>query len=841
MMAAPTFGVRTRRARFIVLAAVFALVLGLISAMPTAIPSADAATGAVAAGVGDQIKTADLSQFQAGNIMSDAVFFNSGTMSAAQIQSFLEARVPRCDAGYTCLKDWYDTSRTVAADAMCGAYSGGVRERASTIIYKVAQACGINPQVILATLEKEQGLVTHVWPSDWRYERAMGQGCPDTAECDTRYLGFFNQVYGAAWQFKRYANPPGTSQYFTWYAPGQTWNVRYHPDASCGSSPVYIQNQATANLYYYTPYQPNGASLRAGYGEGDGCSSYGNRNFYQRFTDWFGSTQGGGNPFGNFESVQGDGGSVRVTGWAADPDTTSPIEVHVYVGSLGTAIVAAKERPDVGAANPGVGSQHGFDTRVPAPATGAQNVCAYAINVGGGANQLLGCRTVNVTGQIDAGRKPFGNYESLTASGSAATATGWAIDPDTTSPVKVRFTIGGTASEVTANLTRPDIGSAYPASGPDHGFTATISLPAGTSTVCATVVNNGIGGDAELGCRSVTVAVTPPAENKPPIGFFESASASADAIAISGWAIDPNSTGPIEVHVYVDGAGKAYTADVSRPDIAVAYPGYGDRHGFVIQAPASPGPHQVCIYAIDTAGGTNPTLGCRTVTVTEPDRGRDPIGNFEALSLSGNVATASGWALDPDSSSSIAVHLYVNGAGKEYIANKARPDIGAAYPANGEVHGFVEQLTLPDGKTDVCAYGINTGRGSNTFLGCRSVTVAATPTTPTPPPAADAGRSPKGHFEAVAPANGGAAVTGWALDPDTGGPIEVHVYVGSTGRAYVADKARPDVGAAYGLGDNHGFNDIVPLGSGMHRICIYAINSGGGDNPLLGCRDVTIP
>ncbi|MEZ3159427.1 hypothetical protein AB1K54_02640 [Microbacterium sp. BWT-B31] len=235
--------------------------------------------------------TANLSNFQAGNIISDAVFFNSGTIDEAQIQAFLESKVPRCESGYTCLKDWYDTSRTTTADAMCGAYSGGVRERASRIIYRVAQACGINPQVILATLQKEQGLVTHVWPSDWRYTIAMGQGCPDTAACDERYYGFFNQVMGAAWQFKRYGNPPGTSKYFTWYAPGRTWNVRYNPNEGCGSSPVFIQNQATANLYYYTPYQPNAAALRAGYGEGDGCSAYGNRNFYNYFTDWFGSTQ----------------------------------------------------------------------------------------------------------------------------------------------------------------------------------------------------------------------------------------------------------------------------------------------------------------------------------------------------------------------------------------------------------------------------------------------------------------------------------------------------------------------------------------------------------------------
>ncbi|WP_243076987.1 cell wall-binding repeat-containing protein [Microbacterium sp. SS28] len=261
------------------------VVLGLLSAVP-----ATASVGTAAHTADMVVKTADLTKFEAGNIISDAVFFDRDTMSAEQIQSFLQAKVPNCQAGYTCLKDWYDTSRTTTPDAMCGAYSGGIRERASAIIFKVAQACGINPQVLLATLQKEQGLVLHTWPSEWRYTIAMGQGCPDTAACDTRYYGFFNQVYGAAWQFKRYANPPGTSQYFTWYAPGKTWNVRYNPNAACGSSPVFIQNQATANLYYYTPYQPNAAALRAGYSEGDGCSAYGNRNFYQYFTDWFGST-----------------------------------------------------------------------------------------------------------------------------------------------------------------------------------------------------------------------------------------------------------------------------------------------------------------------------------------------------------------------------------------------------------------------------------------------------------------------------------------------------------------------------------------------------------------------
>jgi hypothetical protein len=290
MTRAGRFGTRAQK-RLAAWSMACALVIASLTATSAAASGAEVPATPVGSVSQTIVKTADLSKFQPGNIISDAAFFNSGTMTQVQIQSFLEAKVPKCQSGYTCLRDWYDTSRTTTADAMCKAYSGGIRERASTIIYKVAQACGINPQVLIVMLQKEQGLVNHVWPSEWRYTIAMGQGCPDTAACDTRYYGFFNQVYGAAWQMKRYANPPGTSAYFTWYAPGKTWNVRWHPNSACGSAPVYIQNQATANLYYYTPYQPNAAAIRAGYGEGDGCSSYGNRNFYQYFTDWFGGTQ----------------------------------------------------------------------------------------------------------------------------------------------------------------------------------------------------------------------------------------------------------------------------------------------------------------------------------------------------------------------------------------------------------------------------------------------------------------------------------------------------------------------------------------------------------------------
>ena len=263
-----------------------ALAAGLIAGAVPATAAQQPTTAVPAAAVAPAVIT-DPAQFRPGNIISNEVFFDSSTMTAENIYAFLKQRVARCQSGYVCLKDYRLSTTSRAADRYCNAYEGASNESAAQIISKVARACGINPQVLIVTLEKEQGLVTHTWPSSWRYTIAMGQGCPDTSDCDTRYYGFYNQVYGAARQFKIYTE----NRYFTYYAPGKTWNVRYHPNTSCGSSPVYIENQATANLYYYTPYQPNAASLRAGYGEGDSCSAYGNRNFFKRFTDWFGSTQ----------------------------------------------------------------------------------------------------------------------------------------------------------------------------------------------------------------------------------------------------------------------------------------------------------------------------------------------------------------------------------------------------------------------------------------------------------------------------------------------------------------------------------------------------------------------
>ncbi len=250
--------------------------------------------GALAAVVAQpsEASAADLSDFDAGYIISDKNFYDSDAMTTKQIQTFLNKKVPTCHEDWSngpgdpivCLKNYSQKTTAKASDSFCKGYSVKT-QTAAQIINGVARSCGVSQKVLLVLLQKETGLITHTYPSEWRYERATGFACPDTAPCDTQYEGFFNQLYNAARQYKIYQAYPKSYGYVS----GATNLILYHPSTSCGRKSVYIANQATAGLYIYTPYTPNKAALDAGYGTGNSCSSYGNRNFFNYYSDWFGS------------------------------------------------------------------------------------------------------------------------------------------------------------------------------------------------------------------------------------------------------------------------------------------------------------------------------------------------------------------------------------------------------------------------------------------------------------------------------------------------------------------------------------------------------------------------
>lgn len=244
----------------------------------------EAATSLPAPASTAEAEEAPTSEFDPGYIVSDDAFFDSSAMDEDDIQAFLESLPCRPDEGVRCLADYLQTTTTQPAEGEghCSEYRGGIRERASRILAKVSVACGISAQTLLVLLQKEQSLLTR--PTVRGLDRATGYGCPDTADCDTEYFGFFNQVYHAAWQFRQYTEEPDRRFHVG------TVDVGYHPDAACGASPVEIRNQATANLYNYTPYQPSDATL-ANPDAGDACSAFGNLNFWRIWHRWFGDPE----------------------------------------------------------------------------------------------------------------------------------------------------------------------------------------------------------------------------------------------------------------------------------------------------------------------------------------------------------------------------------------------------------------------------------------------------------------------------------------------------------------------------------------------------------------------
>ena len=231
-----------------------------------------------------------------GNIISDQVFFNPTAMSEPQVRAFITTQGADCHTRY-CLPNVTVTAPPITGNRYCRQYPGGADLDAAALIVGLAVACGINPQVLLVTLQKESQLLTRTDPTPDSYTAAFGWNCPDTgpnstADCDPSAAGLVNQAVGVATQFARYRTDPDRYP----YRAGRTATIPFNvPGSGCGGAPVTIANTATAALYNYTPYQPNQAAITNYPGSGDRCSSYGNRNFFYLFQQYFGPT-GGGTP-----------------------------------------------------------------------------------------------------------------------------------------------------------------------------------------------------------------------------------------------------------------------------------------------------------------------------------------------------------------------------------------------------------------------------------------------------------------------------------------------------------------------------------------------------------------
>ena len=508
-------------------------------------------------------------------------------------------------------------------------------------------------------------------------------------------------------------------------------------------------------------------------------------------------------PQGRTEALAAVPGGVNVRGWAFDPDSPmAVVTVYLWIDGTLRAIQANQPRPDVGAVYPGTGTNHGFNSTVRLP-EGTHNVCPVLANVGAGANKDLPCVVVTIADT------PLGRAEKLGAVPGGITVSGWTFDPDLpTTALTVALSVDGRASTVLANLARADVAAAYPAAGARHGFTATFRLAEGAHRVCAVATNISYGVDKTLACSNVTVIDSPR-------GRVDAIAQAPGGLRVTGWTYDPDvPTAALVVYVYINGKLHGIRADQARADVAAAFPVAGANHGFGTTFPLPEGTYSVCAVAGNLSYGASRTLACTTRTLRFT-----PTTVITSFSQTATGVRITGWSEDPDTAAPIQVR--VNDNGRQYsqlTANLA----GATHTG----HNFVVTPTLRSGYHALCVFGLNVAFGTgNGPAACRTLVLRL---------------NPFGRFESVSRSGGTAnlVVRGWALDPDTGGPIKISIKVdGAAPVLATASGTRTDAGRTYpAYGSAHGFIVTVPASAGMHTVCISAINVSLGATVSLGCQ-----
>jgi hypothetical protein len=418
--------------------------------------------------------------------------------------------------------------------------------------------------------------------------------------------------------------------------------------------------------------------------------------------------------------------------------------------------------------------------------------------------------------------RPFGAFDWVVPAPGGIRIIGWAVDPDVTDPLTLHVYLDGQVVKwVVADLPRPDVAAILPGAGERHGFDVLIPAPVGSHNLTVYAINAGPGTEHPQ-LISTTVGVGAP------FGTVEVITPAPGAIRLVGWVIDPDSAGNLtEVHVYVDGTfAGAFPADKPRPELTQKFVGFGPNHGFDVTIPVAVGDHTVEVWSIDHGvGGAPVKMATKQVTV-----GGTPIGAFDSATRSPNGVRVVGWALDLDDTNPIEVHFYVDGA---YVgqttANGPRPDVGGVYPSYGANHGFDMEIPALAGDRRVTVYAINRAAGAP-YVSLGTLTVRV-------------GDNSFGYLDNVVDDPAGVRVQGWVIDPNSGGPVDVHVYVdGYFAGVGKADRARPDVAGVYpNYGQAHGFDFAVPSPNGPRYVCCYAINIGPGvGNPQIGCKLVTL-
>jgi hypothetical protein len=173
----------------------------------------------------------------------------------------------------------------------------------------------------------------------------------------------------------------------------------------------------------------------------------------------------------------------------------------------------------------------------------------YAYNRMAQLRDMIGARLNAIPGSS------IGNAETLSVTGDRLDVIGWAYDPDVpTTPIDVGFSVDGAwALSMRADGNRPDVGAAFPAAGPNHGFRGQWWLSPGRHTICVVFGNGGGAGDTTWHtCQVVTATDVTRTYN--PVGGVDTFVVDGRNVKATGWSVDPDALGTsLEMHAHIDG------------------------------------------------------------------------------------------------------------------------------------------------------------------------------------------------------------------------------------------------------------------------------------------------
>lgn len=199
---------------------------------------------------------------------------------------------------------------------------------------------------------------------------------------------------------------------------------------------------------------------------------------------------------------------------------------------------------------------------------------------------------------------PTGAITSAVQTGTSVQLRGRAADADATQALQVKFT--DTVGTKVTTATVAVAGGLFAANVPIAGY--------GNHSICATVLNQGIGTNLSLGCTTARLGEV--------VGNADTLRQSGTQLTASGWGYDQGApTTALRATVVVTGPAGTRTLTVvangSRPDVARAFPLAGPAHGFLVATPSlGKGVNKLCVTLSPAqSASVARNLTCRTVTV----------------------------------------------------------------------------------------------------------------------------------------------------------------------------------------------------------------------------------